>query len=132
MDVAGTFDFSVERRPAADGAEGIRLHTNSGGINCRLHSAAHGTAAVLWGFGAGGGLDGPAGAMYARLAEYLLPEGISSLRLDYREPGRLNACIFDVLVGISYLQKLERSRVVLAGHSFGGAVVINAGARSPA
>jgi fermentation-respiration switch protein FrsA (DUF1100 family) len=130
--VGATDDFSVERSPATGGAEDICLHTKSGGITCRLHSATHGNAAVLWVFGAGGGLDGPAGGMYTRLAEYLLPEGISSLRLDYRQPGLLNPCILDVLVGISYLQTLERSRVILAGHSFGGAVVINAGAHSPA
>ena len=36
----------------------------------------------------------------------------------------------DVLIAIGYLKSREHSRIVLVGHSFGGAVVITAGARS--
>jgi uncharacterized protein len=39
--------------------------------------------------------------------------------------------VSDVLVGLGYLESLGKSRTVLVGHSFGGAVVISAGAISP-
>jgi fermentation-respiration switch protein FrsA (DUF1100 family) len=39
-------------------------------------------------------------------------------------------CILDVLVGLAWLEREGRTRVVLVGHSFGGAVVLNAAAES--
>jgi hypothetical protein len=123
---------SVETGPLEDGAETVVLHTDVGPIDCRFHAAETGAAAVLWIFGAGGGLGGPAGGLYTRLAAQLAPTGVASLRLDYRRPGALIPCVLDVLAGIAYLGSRGRSRVVLVGHSFGGAVVITAGTASPA
>src|SRR5215210_4329559 len=122
----------VQRRPAEDGAERVALHTSAGTIGCRFHDAPHGDAAVLWVFGAGGGLGGPAGGLYVRLARQLVSDGVASLELDYRSPGDLPGCVLDVLLGVGYLATLGRSRVVLVGHSLGGAVVITAGATSEA
>lgn len=122
---------SVETGPLEDGAETVLLHTTGGTIDCRFHPAETGNTAVLWVFGAGGGLGGPAGGLYTRLATQLAPEGVASLRLDYRRPGALIPCVLDALAGIAYLGVRGRSRVVLVGHSFGGAVVITAGAASP-
>ena len=122
----------VEEGPGEhDGVRQIRLRTNAGAIDCRYHSADKGDEAILWVFGAGGGLGGPAGGLYPRLAEVMTADHVSSLRLDYRKPGQLTACVLDVLLGVAYLDSINRKRVVLAGHSFGGAVVINAGALSP-
>lgn len=106
----------------------VTLATDEGNICCRLHLCP-GDRAILWVFGAGGGLGGPAGGLYNRLAEVLRPEGVTSLELDYRRPGRLEPCVVDVLTGVEYLRSLSKVRVVLVGHSFGGAVVIEAGAR---
>src|SRR5919202_3218917 len=102
---------SVETGPLVDGAEVVVLHTNGGPIDCRFHPAATGDAAVLWVFGAGGGLGGPAGGLYPRLAGQLAPDGVGSLRLDYRQPGVLRACVRDVRVGLAYLQTRGRARV---------------------
>ncbi|AUX38939.1 hypothetical protein SOCE26_003200 [Sorangium cellulosum] len=113
------------------GSHPLRLETQAGEVNARLHPCA-GDTAVLWVFGAGGGLGGPAGGIYDRLAEQLRPEGLASLELDYRYPGRLAPCVADVLTGITYLQTLGKRRIVLVGHSFGGAVVIGAAVQSPA
>ena len=52
---------SVETGRLEDGAETLVLHTDGGPIDCRFHPAETGDAAVLWVFGAGGGLGGPAG-----------------------------------------------------------------------
>lgn len=49
------------------GVRRVRILTDDG-IECRYHPALLGDAAVLWIFGAGGGLGGPAGGMYIRLA----------------------------------------------------------------
>ncbi len=50
------------------------------------------------------------------------------MRLDYRNPNSLADCALDLLVGVSFLKGTGYDPVVLVGHSFGGAVVIAAGA----
>jgi fermentation-respiration switch protein FrsA (DUF1100 family) len=121
---------SVEKSPEREGVDRVRLVTDRGAIAGRLQ-LAEGDLAMLWVFGAGGGLGGPAGGLYTRLGERLRPRGVTSLELDYLRPGDLDACVSDVLVGLGYLESLGKSRIVLVGHSFGGAVVISAGAISP-
>lgn len=116
----------VVRRPEDETSELVRLVTSQGSLLGRLHPA-EGDAAILWVFGAGGGLGGPAGGLYTRLAQQLQPSGVASLELDYRRPGELRGCVLDVLVGLGWLESLGKRRIVLVGHSFGGAAVINAG-----
>lgn len=124
---------SVTPHPSLDGVEELTLNTSSGGIAARLHPAAAGAPAVVWVGGAGGGLDGPAMGMYPRLARQLAEQGMASLRLHYRRPGQLDACVADTLLGIRYLVEQRGARgVALVGHSFGGAVVIAAAVRSAA
>ena len=120
----------VVREPAAPGADRVILITNRGDLECRLHDASEGDAAVVWVFGAGGGLGGPAGGIYERLGRQLAAEGVASLEVAYRRPGDLAECVLDTLLGAAYVGTLGRERVVLVGHSFGGAVVIAAGAAS--
>jgi alpha-beta hydrolase superfamily lysophospholipase len=114
-----------------DGVEELAMRTNAGLITARLHPAAPGAAAVVWVGGSGGGLDGPAWGMYPRLAGQLAAHGIASLRLHYRQPNHLEECVADTLLGVLYLTQLcGYGPVALVGHSFGGAVVISAGALS--
>ncbi len=117
--------IGVERAPDEAGAERVALITDRGRVDCRLHSSK-GDGAILWVFGAGGGLGGPAGGLYTRLGSHFRARGIASLELAYRRPGNLAECVADVLVGLAWLEHEGKSRVVLVGHSFGGAVVINA------
>jgi len=121
---------AVKRRVLEVGMEEVVLTTSEGRIDCRLQEAETGDAAVLWVFGAGGGFNGPAGGLYPRLGLQLVVEGVASLQVAYRQPGDLEQCIYDVLLGVAYLESLARPRVVLVGHSFGGAVVITVGALS--
>lgn len=123
--------LAVEEEDASDGEEEVvRLRTDDGVVDCRFHPAPTGDAAVVWVGGAGGGLFGPAGGMYPRLAESLIPHGIASLRLHYRYPNDLFPCVLDTLLGVAWLETRGRGRVALVGHSFGGAVVITAGVES--
>ena len=114
---------------------GLLFRTNRGEIPAIIHRAPRRGApssdlAVIWVCGAGGGFRGPARGMYARLAERFLSEGITSLRLNYRQPNVLPECVLDLLAGIAMLKGTGHQPVVLVGHSFGGAVVVAAGVAS--
>lgn len=118
-------------RGAKQGARGeLSLVTNEGDIACRYHDAPPGDVGVVWVFGAGGGFNGPAGGLYPRLAKRLARRGIASLELAYRHAGDFISSVLDVLVGVAYLESLDRRNVILVGHSFGGAVAIAAGTTS--
>ncbi len=112
----------------------IRLPTERGLIACLYHEGKTGRGAAVFVGGTDGGFDGPANGIYATLAEDLLAEGVSSLRLDFRlhvAPGNVEEGTHDVLAGVAFLKKRQAGRIGLVGHSYGGAVVINAAARSP-
>ncbi len=90
-------------------------------------------AAVIMVGGADGGFDGPAEAIYPTLAEDLAVLGVGALRLDFRIhkfPNDVEEAVHDLLGGIAYLAGEGVERIGLLGHSFGGAVVIEAGVRS--
>ena len=109
---------------------GLLFRTNRGEIPAIIHRAPSSELAVIWVCGARGGFGGPASGMYARLAERFLNEGITSLRLNYRQPNVLPECVLDLLAGIAMLKGTGHQPVVLVGHSFGGAVVVGAGVAS--
>jgi pimeloyl-ACP methyl ester carboxylesterase len=48
--------------------------------------------------------------------------------MSYRHPNVLPECALDIMAGVAYLKHCRYQPVILVGHSFGGAVVIAAGA----
>jgi hypothetical protein len=127
----GTTIESKENRTIA-----LQLNTDRGDIVARYHPAPA-TAVktkdlgVIWVGGAGGGLDGPARGLYPEACARLQKRGLAGLRLHYRRPNDLVNCILDTLCGVAFLLKEGVTSIGLVGHSFGGAVVISAGAVSP-
>ena len=118
--------ISARTRKLEEGHTEVILTTSNGDIRGGLHPA-DGNGGVIWVCGALGGLDGPSFGIFKVLSEELASEGLTSFRLDYRFPGDLVPCITDVVAGAYYLGELGVERVALVGHSFGGAVVIQAG-----
>ena len=116
--------------PAGDVGEGLRFRTSRGSFNAILHRAPDTDRAVIWVCGASGGFGGPGPGTYARMSERFVGEGITSLRLDYRLPNDVFECAMDLLAGVAYLKSADHKPVVVVGHSFGGAVIIAAGANS--
>jgi fermentation-respiration switch protein FrsA (DUF1100 family) len=122
--------FGVDTGPPHEGdtGQGVVLHTTLGPIKAILHQSAQGgVRAVLWVWGARGGYAGPAEGVFAQLAEAFSAQGLTSLRLHYRHPGVYVESVLDVRAGLAFLKGRGCARVVLVGHSFGGAVVIAAG-----
>ena len=123
-------------RPTADGSDPdpsrleVRLGTTRGEIRGLLDVCEGETGALVTCSGAMGGeheVRGPADSVYQRLAERLPGEGISTLRIHYRMAGEFEECVLDLLGACSFLQGVGAERLILAGHSFGGAVVIKTG-----
>lgn len=105
------------------------ITTDDGEIECIFHTAGS-NKGIIWLCGALGGFDGPSFGIFRILAEQMVVDGISSLRLHYRYPGEFDKCVLDVLAGIDFLKQRGIHRLALVGHSFGGAVAIQAGTMS--
>ncbi|MEX0846293.1 MAG: dienelactone hydrolase family protein [Ilumatobacteraceae bacterium] len=81
-------------------------------------------AMVLCG-GAMGGLLGPADGLYHRLGTEWAARGVPVLRVSYRRPNDLDACCIDVAAAVQLAVGAGNAeRVVVMGHSFGGAVAV--------
>ena len=109
----------------------ISIEAPEGRVEGILAQAPDAMTGVIMVGGAGGGVHGPAG-VYPDLARDFERDGITALRLEYRHPNDLEASVLDTLVGVSALRQHGVQRLVLIGWSFGGAVVIRAGAQSDA
>jgi alpha/beta superfamily hydrolase len=112
------------------GARKLFLHTTRGDIPVIVHLAENATRAILCVCGAVGGFDGPA-MLYPRLGLVMPPTGFSVARMNYRQLNDFDECVLDALATLSFLKGIGHQQIALIGHSFGGAVVINAGTLSP-
>jgi pimeloyl-ACP methyl ester carboxylesterase len=74
--------------------------------------------------GAMGGTLGPGNGLYNDLGHALTGVGIPSIRLSYRKPNDMDSCCVDTAAAVQLLVGSGADRVVLMGHSFGGAVAI--------
>lgn len=82
------------------------------------------SAAIVACGGAMGGLLGPGHALYQRLGDSWAGRGVRFLRVGYREPNNLDLCAHDLAVGVELARDAGSERVVVMGHSFGGAVAV--------
>jgi len=84
------------------------------------------TGAIVAGGGAMGGVLGPGHGLYHRLGEAWAARGVTFVRIGYREPNNLDLCAHDLACGVEIARDAGAERVVLMGHSFGGAAAIRA------
>jgi alpha/beta superfamily hydrolase len=104
---------------------------NDGAAAAWWHDVAGAGQAVIAMGGVGNDATGPSD-IYPALAGRLRAVGVATLRIEYRHPGHLAACVADVHAAIGFLGARDIRRVLLIGWSFGGAVAIAAGATSDA
>lgn len=90
-----------------------------------------GGAAIVACGGAMGGLLGPGEAAYQRLGELWAGRGVPVLRVSYRRPNDLDACCLDVAATVQMAVATGADRVVVMGHSFGGAVAVRVAVALP-
>ena len=121
---------SVEPGDEIAGARKVTIVTTRGPIPVVLHAAPEKGRAALCVSGAIGGFDGPA-MLYPRLGLAMPREQITVARLNYRAPNEFGECLVDAMAALTFLGGIGHQQVALIGHSFGGAVAINAGTLSP-
>lgn len=145
------------RNPAPDGAEGrpqtpldalqvmassdamitetlrhVEMYTMRGLLTLLWHEPPAGVevqpgALVLCG-GAMGGLLGPGDALYQRLGEEWSRRGVAVLRVSYRRPNDLDLCCVDLAAAVQLaIGGAGAEKVVVMGHSFGGAIAVRVG-----
>ena len=112
------------------GARKLYLRTSRGAIPVIMHVAENASRAILCVCGAIGGFDGPA-MLYPRLGLTMPRAGFAVVRMNYRQPNEFDECVLDTLAALTFIKGAGHDRVALIGHSFGGAVAINAGTLSP-
>lgn len=109
----------------------VEMYTMRGLLTLLWHEPAdveaQPAALVLCG-GAMGGLLGPAEGIYHRLGVEWAARGVPVLRVSYRTPNDLDACSLDVAAAVQMAVGAGGAeRVVVMGHSFGGAVAVRVG-----
>lgn len=103
------------------------IYTRRGLLTVLTHEPAPtralGAAIVACG-GALGGMLGPGHALYHALGERWSTRGVRFVRVGYREPNNLDLCAHDLACGVELARDAGAERVVVMGHSFGGAVAV--------
>lgn len=123
---------AVRAQPTDDpGALAVEIETTRGVLTGILHPREGRSGCAIMISGAGSGMDGPADGVYARLGPELVKQGVTTLRIQWREPGEFTECVLDTLAACSFLKGLGGDRAVIVGHSFGGAVAIKAASLAP-
>ncbi len=123
---------SVRARGTEDTGEmEVELDTTRGAITLFLRPVEGKTGVAIFMGGAAGGIEGPADGVYTRLSRALAEDGITSVRLQWREAGEFEECLMDALAACSFVKGIGAEQVVLVGHSFGGAVAVKAAPMAP-
>ena len=105
----------------------VEVYTLQGLLTFLWHGDVAAQDVVIACGGAAGGVLGPADALYHDLGEWLATRGIGMLRVGYRRPNRIESCVYDLTAAADLASRSGAGRFVTAGHSFGGAVAIQAG-----
>jgi pimeloyl-ACP methyl ester carboxylesterase len=118
--------LATQEIEVADGLRHGEVYTYSGMLTTLWHGDPTAEHVVLTCGGAQGGLLGPAGGLYHDLGTRFAADGIGTIRIGYRQPNDLRACVHDLLATAELAARHGATRFVTVGHSFGGAVAIRA------
>jgi pimeloyl-ACP methyl ester carboxylesterase len=120
--------LAVEEVEIAPGLAHLEVYTLRGLLTLLWHGERSAHDVVVTCGGGMGTLLGPADALYHWLGTELAPRGIGVLRVGYRKPNDLGRCMHDVAAACDLATRAGGRRFIVIGHSFGGAVAVQAGA----
>ena len=109
----------------------MEIYTFEGLLSIWWHGEPDATDVVLMMGGASGGVLGPGRALYLELGRRMATEGRAAMAVDYRRPGDIDRCLLDTTAAADLGVRNGAERFCLLGHSFGGAVAIQAAVAMP-
>jgi alpha/beta superfamily hydrolase len=104
----------------------LEVYTLSGLLTILWHGPRDARHVLVTCGGGMGSLLGPANGLYHDLGTTFAEQGIGTLRVGYRKPNDLARCMHDVAAAADLASRNGARRFVTMGHSFGGAVAIQA------
>ncbi|MBM3674565.1 MAG: alpha/beta hydrolase [Actinobacteria bacterium] len=119
--------LAMEEVEIAPGLRHTEVYTLRGLLTLVAHGPPDAEHIVLMSGGGMGGLLGPAGGLYHDLGNRFAELGIGTVRVGYRKPNDLGRCVHDVAAAADLASRRGARRFVTVGHSFGGAVAVQAG-----
>ncbi len=111
-----------------DNLDHLEIYTMEGLLTVLWHGSSELANLVVCVGGAMGGLLGPDGGLYHQLGRRLPEQGIGVARVSYRRPNDLSSCVHDTLAVMELAARHGAQQFITLGHSFGGAVAIQAAA----
>jgi len=105
----------------------VETMTTGGMLQLLWHGDPAAEDVALLGGGGMGGFLGPAHNLYLHLGAELARHGMGAICIDYRRPGNLDKSLLDVAATADWAMRSGARRFVCVGHSFGGAVAVQAG-----
>jgi pimeloyl-ACP methyl ester carboxylesterase len=120
--------LAVEEVAIAADLAHLEIYTMRGLLTIFWHGPHAATDVLLTCGGGMGGVLGPADGVYHALGCQLAEQhGIATLRVGYRKPNDMSSCVHDVAAAGDLASRSGARRFVVIGHSFGGAVAVQAG-----
>ena len=104
----------------------VEVYTLGGLLTLLWHGDPEAEHLVIACGGAMGGLLGPADGLYHDLGVRFAEQRMGLVRVGYRKPNDLDACVHDLVAVAELGARRGAKRFVTMGHSFGGAVAIRA------
>ena len=121
--------LAVEEVEIAPGLAHLEIYTLRGLLTILWHGRRDARNVVVTCGGGMGSMLGPAGGIYHTLGvELAAQHGIATMRVGYRKPNDLSRCVHDVAAAADLASRTGARGFVVIGHSFGGAVAVQAGA----
>jgi pimeloyl-ACP methyl ester carboxylesterase len=119
--------LSVSESQLAPGLRLVESYTMTGMLGLLWFGDPAAEEVTLLAGGGMGGFLGPAHGLYPKLGVELARHGAGAICVDYRRPGKLDHCLLDVAATADWAMRSGARRFVCVGHSFGGAVAVQAG-----
>lgn len=104
----------------------VEIYTMEGLLQIWWYGLPGATDVALMCGGAMGGVLGPGRSLYLELGQQLAEEGRAAMAVNYRKPGDLTRSLLDTCAAADLALRNGAERFVILGHSFGGAVAIQA------
>jgi pimeloyl-ACP methyl ester carboxylesterase len=104
----------------------VEIYTMEGLLQIMWHGDPDATDVVLMCGGAMGGMLGPGRSLYLELGLEMAAEGRAAMAVNYRKAGDLTRSLLDTCAAADLALRNGAQRFVILGHSFGGAVAIQA------